>query len=88
MEIKKSKTFVALIERRCGTAMRPPKSKKENSDWGKYSDDMEKKRIIPDIEDTVDKSGRCLNQQPAYDRLLHSEIQMQLVNETVCERVT
>ncbi len=35
-------------------------------------------RVVPDIEDMVDSSGRLLNQQPAYDRLINAEVQLQL----------
>jgi hypothetical protein len=43
---------------------------------------------VPDIEDTVDANGKLLNQQPAYDRILHSEVSLQLGDEITVGRVT
>jgi len=80
-EAKKRKTFNALIERRWGTSINPPKVEKQNSNNDddddaseEYEDDVEQPRHIPDIEDTVDANGRLLNQQPAYDKLLNAEV--------------
>ena len=33
---------------------------------------------MPDIEDTVDANGKLLNQQPVYDKILQSEVSLQL----------
>ena len=84
-EAKKRKTFDALIERRWGTSINPPKVEKKNSDndddndaFEEYEDDVEQPRIIPDIEDTVDANGKLLNQQPAYDMLLNAEVRLNL----------
>lgn len=49
---------------------------------------MEKARIVSDIEDAVDANGKLINQQPAYDRLMHSEAQMQIDGEMVTSEVT
>ena len=35
-------------------------------------------RTVQDIEDSVDNSGHLLNQHPAYNRLIHSEMAPQL----------
>jgi hypothetical protein len=84
MEEKKREIFDKLIERKHGTAITPPKIKEmddsDNSEenWEEYEDDVEDPRVVPDIEDTVDKNGRLLNQQPAYDRLINAEVQLQL----------
>ena len=43
---------------------------------------------MPDIEDTVDANGRLLNQQPAYDKLIHSEVQLQLGEHMATGKVT
>jgi hypothetical protein len=89
-EIKKRENFDKLIERRWGTSINPPKVKDENEndpndphpdDWDYYENDDEAPRTIPDIEDTVDSKGKLLNQQPAYDRLINSEVQLQLREE-------
>jgi hypothetical protein len=38
----------------------------------------EEPRKVPAIEDTVDANGRLLEQQPAYDRIINAEVQLQL----------
>ena len=84
----KRKVFDGLIERRWGTSINPPSTKgtEEDSDTGgdefeEYEDDDEQARIVPDIEDMVDANGRLLNQMPAYDRILHSEVSLQMGEE-------
>ena len=85
-EAKKCKTFDALIERRWGTSINPPKVEKKNADndddddtFEEYEDDIEQPRLIPDIEDAVDANGRLLNQQPVYhDKLLNAEVRLNL----------
>lgn len=79
VEKKKRATFDALIERRWGTSINPPTTEPltTDDDFEEYRDDDEDARIIPDIEDAVDATGRLLNQQPAYDKLINSEVQLQ-----------
>ena len=43
-----------------------------------YEDDDQQQFMIPDIEDSVDSTGRLINQCPAYDRIINAELQMQL----------
>jgi hypothetical protein len=79
-----------LIERRWGTSINPPKpTDDENLDddfeFEEYED--EPKRIVPDIEDTVDANGKLLNQQPAYDKILQSEVSLQLGESTTVGKV-
>ena len=87
-EATKRKTFDTLIERRWGTSINPPKEKPDHADGLDDSEEDEDtedtlgKTKIPDNEECVDSKGRLLNQQPAYDKLLNSEIQMQ-IDETV-----
>jgi hypothetical protein len=86
-ERMKQKLFDALIERRWGTSINPSITKDtEDSDNGdnefkEYEDDDEKAMIVPKIEDTVDANGRLLNQMPAYDQILHSEVSLQTGEE-------
>ena len=35
-------------------------------------------RVVPDIEDAVNANGKLLNQKPAYNKILHSEVSLQL----------
>ena len=78
-EAKKLAIFDVLIARRHGTSINPPKAAtgKEPEEWEEHEDDDEDARKIPDIEDTVDATGRLLNQQPAYDKLLNAEVRLQ-----------
>ena len=43
---------------------------------------------MPDIEDTIDAKGKMLNQQPAYDKILHSEVSLQLGEDMTTGKVT
>ena len=90
-EIKKREIFNGLIERRWGTSINPPKPSSENSDdneFEEYEDEDEAKRVIPNIEDTVDINGKLLNQSPAYDKILHSEVSLQLGENMSVGKVT
>ena len=46
--------------------------------WEEWGDQDEEPREVPEIEDTVDANGRLLDQQPAYDRIINAEVQLQL----------
>ena len=63
-----------------GTAMNPHKLpvKEFDDKWEEFENDDEQARSIPDIEDTVDAHGRLLNHQPAYEKLIHNKVQLQL----------
>ena len=74
-ERKKRDLFDELVKRRRGTSLTPPTV--ETNDFEPYSDEEEKEIVLDDIEDTIDHNGQLLDQQPAYDRLLHSEILVQ-----------
>jgi hypothetical protein len=93
-ERMKHKVFDALIKRRWGTSINPSITKDiEDPDNGdnefeEYGDDDEQARIIPDIEDAVDANGRLLNQMPAYDRILNSEVSLQTGEEMSIGKVT
>ncbi len=52
--------------------MKPP----PESDFVEYEDEDEDEqpRLIPELIDPVDNNGRAINQQPAYDRLIHAEL--------------
>ena len=89
-ETKKREIFTALIERRWGTSFTPPNETSPTDDeiWKEYEDEDESPRTLPDIEDAVDANGRLINQQPAYDRLLNAEVQLQQGNDMTNARVT
>jgi hypothetical protein len=89
-ELKKREIFTGLIERRWGTSINPPtvSDNEDDSAFEEYEDEVEAARIVPDIEDTVDASGKLLNQQPAYDKVLHSEVSLQLGADMSVGKVT
>jgi hypothetical protein len=93
-ERMKRNVFDALIVRRWGTSINPPNNEDtEDSDTGgdefeEYEDEDEEARVIPDIEDTVDAKGRLLNQMPAYDRILNSEVSLQVGEDMAVGKVT
>ena len=82
-EQKKWNIFCALIERRWGTSINlPPVSTMSNDEiCEEHEDEDESARIIPDIKDTADSNGRQTNQQPAYNKLINTEVQLQHNNE-------
>jgi hypothetical protein len=92
-EQQKRKIFDGLIERRHGTSISPPiiisdDENDSNNDFEEYEDDDEPARIAPDIEDMVDVNGKLLNQQPAYDKILHSEASLQMGEDMTIGKVT
>jgi hypothetical protein len=47
-------------------------------EFEEYESEDEPKRTAPDIEDTVDANGKLLYQQPAHDKMPHSEVSLKL----------
>ena len=92
IEIKKRAVFDGLIERRWGTSINPPKQTDaedlDDNEFEEYEDEDEPKRSVPDIEDMVDATGKLLNQQLAYDKILRSEVSLQLGENLTVEKVT
>ncbi len=89
-EAKKREVFDGLIERRWGTSITPPivDTTSDDEHWEEYEDDDEVARIVPEIEDSVDSTGRLFNQQPAYNKLIHAEVQLQKGNDISHAKVT
>ena len=87
----KRQSFDALIERRFGTSIDP--LQQLNNDNGKfgnfepYEDDDEIVQPEPEIEDTVDATGRLLYLSPAYDCMINAEVRMQLDDAAVSRKV-
>jgi hypothetical protein len=80
-----------LIERRWGTSINPPKydpGDNEHDKYKEYEDDDEVARTISDIEDSVDVNRLLLNQLPAYDKIMHSEVALQLSENMSTGKVT
>ena len=70
--------------------MSPPPVPRDDieSVFDEYEDDDEDKRVVPDVEDTVDATGKLLNQHPAYDRIINAEVALQLEEEVTTGKVT
>jgi hypothetical protein len=82
VENKKRKAFDELIERRHGTSIHPTKPMKGESDTREHDDadgdaDTEPAGELPDIEDILDSTGKVLNQQPMWDKMINFEIILQ-----------
>ena len=78
-EQSKHQAFDALIERRYGNSIVAPTTPAEGCETTEpYEDDGQQQCTSPDIEDSVDSTGRLINQCPAYDRIINAEVQMQL----------
>jgi hypothetical protein len=88
MELKKQAIFDGLIESRWGTSINPTIVSDAEILDDEYEDDEEAAHIVPGIEDTVETNGQLLNQQPAYNRILHSEVSLQLREEMSVGKVT
>jgi hypothetical protein len=83
-ELKKRQVFDELIERRHRTSINPPKPKvkqHESSEEVEYSkkvefdtNDDQAFHEVPETEDIVDSTGKILNQQPLYEKMISAEI--------------
>jgi hypothetical protein len=90
-ELKRGAIFDGLIERRWGTSINPPIQNDienlDNNEFEEYKDKDEPKRTVPNIEDLVDANGKLLKQQPAYVKILQSEVYLQLGESMTIGRV-
>ena len=82
IEAEKQNLFIRILHKKIGTSHMPTgiessSSRMENVDL--YEDDEDSSDSEPDLEVTVDP-GKEVNQQPYYDRLLHSEVTLQRDN--------
>ena len=70
--------------------MSPPPVPRDDTEsvFDEYKADDEDKRVVPDVEDTVDATGKLLNQHPAYDWIINAEVALQLEEEVTTGKVT
>ena len=87
VEVKKREIFAALIKQRWGDSVTPSEEVEAVLECDEYEDDYEEPRIIPDIESPVDSTGRAINQQPFYDKLINAEVQLQMGDSLVKGKV-
>ena len=84
IEIKKRKVFDELIERRYGNSTTSAKTKNSNVNEPDAEDEADDEPTLdstgemPDVEDVMDITGKLLDQQPLYDKLINAEVQLQL----------
>ena len=93
-EEKKRNVFDALIERRMGTSMNPPPTREdqdpimeETTKQNDLNDDMDELVESPDHEDTLNSTGRILQQQPAFDKIINAEVMIQNGDEMAMGKV-
>jgi hypothetical protein len=71
-EIRKRTIFTELVNTRWGTSVSPPTEEpKEEYEYDEYEDDDETPLSHTEFDDPVDATGRALDSQPAYDRLIN-----------------
>ena len=75
-EKQKRSLFDQLIRKRWGSSISPPPVEKDvDNIFEPYSNLDEEPREMKEFDDPVDEStGTLRDQQPAYDRLIHSEV--------------
>ena len=87
VEIKKREVFDELIKRRWGSPMTPSNTEQQKV-FEKYEDHEQQEQPTLEVEDIVDSTGKLINQQPAYDQIINTEVQLQLGEEMVTGKVT
>ena len=97
MENKKRDVFDALIERRMGTSINPPPTPEDqnpatedptNENDLEDDDEMDGPVESPDHEDILDSTGRILEQQLAFDKIINAEVIIQNGDEMAMGKVT
>ena len=76
-EVKKRQFFHNLVKNRWRSSIKPSDRAEEKNDkqcYEEYQDDIERYRVIPDIEQPTCFKVKPLNQQLAYDNLINSKI--------------
>ena len=65
-----------------------PSNTQQQTVFEKYEDHEQHQQATFELEDIVDSSGKLINQQPAHDRIINAEVQLQLGEEMVTGKVT
>ena len=96
VENKKCDVFDALIERRMETSINPPPAPEDrdpttedptNDDDLDDDDEMDGPVESPDHEDILDSTGRILEQQPAFNKIINAEGMIQNGDEMAMGKV-
>eukprot|EP00957_Ditylum_brightwellii_P024375 1840042-Ditylum_brightwellii.AAC.1 len=55
----------------------PPETTPYDQDpYDEYEDEDEIARSLPEMEETVDTTGLLIDQQPAYNKIINTEVQL------------
>ena len=87
VEEKKQNVLDALIERRMGTSINPPPTMDETTKQHDLDDDMDEPVESPDHEDILNLTGRILEQQLAFDKIINAEVMIQNGDEMAMRKV-
>ena len=94
VEHKKCNVFDALIERRMGTSINPPPTTEHRdptvdnlTNQNNLDDEMDELVESPDHEDILDSTGRILEQQPAFNKIINAEVMIQNGDEMAMGKV-
>ena len=94
VENKKQGVFDALIERRMGASINPPPTTEEQDPTteeltNQIDLDHEMDELVesPDHEDILDSTGRILEQQLAFDKIINAEVMIQNGDEMAMGKV-
>ena len=86
VENKKCDVFDALIERRMGTSINPPPTT-EDQNLNDLNDEMDEPVESHDHEDILDSTGRILEQQLEFDKIINAEVMIQNGDEMAMGKV-
>ena len=90
-EEKRREIFDEIIMKRLESSyLKGSKSKskvEEPGEFTAYVNEDEVARDLPEMEDVVDSTGELINQQPMYNKILNSEVSMQLNNMMLTGKV-
>jgi hypothetical protein len=76
-EKEKHHIFETLTQAMQGDGIEPPKGYDDEVDfYQEYEDEEEAARQLPNFDNPVDNSGRAIDQQPAYDKLINIELML------------
>ena len=94
VETKKHNVFDALIERRLGTSINPPPITEDRdptmedlTNQNDLGNAINEQVESPDHEDILDSTGRILEQQLAFDKIINAEMMIQNGDEMAMGKV-
>ena len=87
VEIKKREVFDELLKRRWDSPITPSNTQQQKV-FEKYEDHEQQVQPTLEVEDIADSTGKLINQQPVYDKIINGEAQLQLGEEMVTGKVT